>query len=279
MSCEGTMIGLPLAGERMLLVRHHQHARFELGFQRKRHVDGHLVTVEVGVEGRADQRVKLDRLALDQHGLERLDAETVKRRRAVQQHRVLADDFVEDVPDFLALLLDPLLRLLQGHRQTLGVETGVDERLEQLERHLLGQAALVQLEFRTGHDDRTARIVDALAEQVLAEAALLALEHVGQRLQRTLVGAGDDAATAAVVEQRVDRFLQHALFVADDDVGRAQFHQALQAVVAVDDAAIEIVEIGGREAAAVERHQRAQFGRDDRHDFEDHPFGTVARIR
>jgi hypothetical protein len=65
----------------------------------------------------------------------------------------------------------------------------VDERLEQLERHLLGQAALVQLEFRAGHDDRTAGIVDALAEQVLAEAALLALEHVGERLQRTLVGA------------------------------------------------------------------------------------------
>jgi len=258
--------------------RHHQHARFKLGFQRKRHVDGHLVTVEVGVEGRADQRVKLDRLALDQHGLERLDAQTVKRRRAVEHDRVLANDFVEDVPDFLAFLLNPLLGLLQGHRQTLGIETRVDERLEQLERHLLGQTTLVQLEFRSGHDDRTARVVDALAEQVLAEAALLALEHVGQRLQRTLVGARDDAATAAVVEQGVNGFLQHALFVADDDVRRAQFDQALQAVVAVDHAAIEIVEIGRREAAAVQRHQRAQFRRNDRNDFQDHPFRAVARI-
>src|SRR3546814_2419676 len=75
---------------------------------------------------------------------------------------------------------------------------------------------------RRERDDRTARVVDALAEQVLAEAALLALEHVGQRLQRTLVGAGDDAAAAAVVEQCVDGFLQHALFVAHDDVRRAQ---------------------------------------------------------
>ena len=160
----------------------------------------------------------------------------------------------------------------------LGVEPRVDERLEQLERHLLRQAALVQLQLRTGHDDRTAGIVDALAEQVLAEAALLALEHVGQRLQRTLVGAGDDAAAAAVVEQRVDGFLQHALFVADDDAGRAQLDQPLQAVVAVDDAAIEIVEVGRREAAAVERHQRAQFRRDDRDDLHDHPFRTVAGL-
>jgi hypothetical protein len=95
----------------------------------------------------------------------------------------------------------------------------VDERLEQLERHLLRQPALVQLELGTDHDDRAAGIVDALAEQVLPEAALLALEHVGERLQRPLVGAGDDAAAAAVVEQRVDRLLQHALLVADDDVG------------------------------------------------------------
>jgi hypothetical protein len=119
-------------------------------------------------------------------------------------------------------------------------------------------------------------VVDPLAEQVLAEPALLALEHVGERLQRALVGAGDDPAAAAVVEQRVDRFLQHPLLVADDDVGRPQLHQPLQPVVAVDDPAVEIVEIGGREPAAVERHQRPQLGRDDRDHGQDHPFRPVA---
>ena len=136
----------------------------------------------------------------------------------------------------------------------------------------------MQLELRTHDDDRTARIVDALAEQVLAEPALLALEHVGERLQRTLVGARDDAAAAAVVEQRVDRLLQHALLVADDDVRRAQLDQPLQAVVAVDDAAVEIVQVRGREAAAVERNERAQVRRDHRNDGQDHPLGLVARL-
>ena len=258
--------------------RHHQHARFELRFQRQRNVHGHLVAVEVGVERGADQRMQLDRLAFDQHRLERLDAEAMQRRRAVQQHRMLADHLVEDVPDLGTLLFDQLLGLLHGGRQTLGVEPRIDERLEQLERHLLRQAALMQPQFGTDHDHRTAGIVDALAEQVLTEAALLALQHVGQRLQRTLVGAGDDAAAAAVVEQRVDRLLQHALFVADDDVGRAQLHQPLQAVVAVDDAAVEIVEIRGRKAAAVERHQRTQVRRNHRHHGQDHPLRLVAGI-
>ena len=145
-----------------------------------------------------------------------------------------------------------------------------DERLEELERHLLGQAALVQLELRADDDDRTAGVVDALAEQVLAEPALLALEHVGQRLQRTVAGARDRAATTAVVEQAVDGLLQHPLLVVDDDLGRAEVEQSLEAVVAVDDAAVEVVEVGGREAATVELHHRAQVRRDDRDGVEDH---------
>ena len=85
-----------------------------------------------------------------------------------------------------------------------------------------GRPHWCSLQLRTDHDDRAAGVVDALAEQVLAEAALLALEHVGERLQRALVGAGDELAAAAVVEQRVHRLLQHALLVADDDLGGVQ---------------------------------------------------------
>src|SRR5205814_3254497 len=103
-----------------------------------------------------------------------------------------------------------------------------------------------------------------LAEEVLAEAALLALERVGERLERTIVRAFEHAAAAAVVEERVDRFLEHALFVAHDDVGRAELEELLEAVVAVDDAAIEIVEIRCREAASVERHEPTKLRRNDR---------------
>ncbi len=75
---------------------------------------GHLVAVEIGVERGADQRVQLDRLALDQHRLERLNAEAMQRRRAVQHHRVLADHFFEDVPHFGTLLLHHALCRFDG---------------------------------------------------------------------------------------------------------------------------------------------------------------------
>jgi hypothetical protein len=99
-----------------------------------------------------------------------------------------------------------------------------------------------------------------------------------KRLQRALVGAGDGAATAAVVHQCVHRFLQHALLVAHDDVGRVEFQQALEAVVAVDDAAVQVVQIGGREAAAVQRHQRTQVRRQHRQHGQHHELGAVAGL-
>ena len=88
--------------------------------------------------------------------------------------------FFEDVPNFLALLLDHLLGGLDGRDVAVLRELIVNERLEELESHHFGQTALMKLQFRTDDDNGTTRVVDAFSEQVLAETALLALEHVGQ---------------------------------------------------------------------------------------------------
>ena len=146
MSCVGVASGAPWAGERMLFAESIRIRASACASARERHVDRHLVAVEVGVERRADERVDLDRLALDQHRLEGLDAEAVQRRRAVQQHRVLVDDFLEHVPDLGDHRLDHLLGRLDVLDGLALDELGHDERLEQLERHQLRQAALVQLQ-------------------------------------------------------------------------------------------------------------------------------------
>src|SRR5437773_968389 len=146
----------------------------------------------------------LDRFSFDQERLEGLDAEAMERRSAVQKNRMLANDFLERVPHFVGLQLDHLLRGLDRADEAFQLETVVDERLEQLEGHLLRQAALIQLQLGADDDDGAAGVVDALAEEVLAEAALLALERVGKRLQGAVVRALEHAAAAAVVEERVD---------------------------------------------------------------------------
>ena len=110
---------------------------------------GHLIAVEVGVERRADERVDTNGLAFDEHRLERLNAKSMQRRRAVEQHRVVADDLFEDLVDLGRLALHDLLGALHRLGDALLDELVDDERLEQLERHQLGQAALMQLELRT----------------------------------------------------------------------------------------------------------------------------------
>ena len=57
--------------------------------------------------------------------------------------------------------------------------------------------------------------------------------------------------------------------------GAPEVEQPLEAVVPVDDAAVEVVQVARREAAAVELHHRAELRRDHRDRLEDHPLGPV----
>ena len=101
------------------------------------------------------------------------------------------------------------------------------EGFEQFDGHFFGHTALIHLQFRANHDNATTGIVHTFPQQVLTEPALLAFQHIGQALQRTVVGTGHRTSPAAVVNQRVHRFLQHPLFIADDDVGSVELQQAL----------------------------------------------------
>ena len=241
-------------------------------------MDRHLVAVEVRVERAADERVDPDRLALDENRLEGLDPEPVERRRPVQQDRMLADHLLEEVPHLWPLLLDEFARLLDGGGEALVLEAVEQERLEELERHLLRQPALVQFQLRAHHDHRPTRIVHPLSEQVLPEPALLSLEGVRERLERPVVRPLEHPAPPPVVEQRVHRFLEHPLLVPDDHIRSAELEQPAQPVVPVDDLPVELVQIARREPSAVERHQRPQVGGDDRDDIHDHPLRQVPRL-
>src|SRR5438128_418240 len=197
--------------------------------------------------------------------------------RAIEEDGVTARDLFENVPDFGRLPLDHLLGRANGVDIAEFFEPTDDERLEEHQRHLLGQAALMQLELRPDHDDGTARVIDTFAEQVLAEAATLAFEHIAQGLERAIACAGHGAAMASIIEQGIDRFLEHALFVADDHFRRFELEQVLQPIIPVDDATIEIVEIGGSEAATFERDERTEVRRNHRQDDQDHPLGPALR--
>src|SRR5207247_146786 len=131
----------------------------------------------------------------------------MQRRRAIEQHRMAAGHFFEDIPDLSGLPFDHLLGRADGMDITEFLEPANDERLEQHERHLFGQTALMQLEFRADDDDRAARVIDAFAEEILAETSALAFEHVAEGFESAIARAGHRAAMAAIIEQGIDGFL------------------------------------------------------------------------
>src|SRR5210317_2124193 len=152
------------------------------------------------------------------------------------------------------------------------------ERLIKFQRDLLWQATLMEPQGWANDNDATGRVIDSFAEQVLTKPALLALDHVRQTLERPVAGSQDGPLAAIVVEESVNRLLQHPLFIADDDLGGIQVNKLLEPVVPVDDAAVEVIEVAGGKIATVEHDKWTQVGGDDGDDIEDHPLGLVFAV-
>ncbi len=240
-------------------------------------MDRHLVAVEVRVVCMADEGMKLDGLAFHENRFEGLDAKPVQGRCTVEEHRMLLHDFVEHREDFGSFRFHEHLGFLDIVDHVLLDKFFHYKRLEKLERHLRGKTALPHLEFRTYHDYGASRVIDPFSEKVLPEPSLLSLEHVRERFERAIGCALYDTLLFGIVEQGVDRLLEHAFLVPDDDVRCIERHQALEPVVSVDDAPVQIVEVARGEATAVELHHGAQFRRDDGDDIQDHPLGKIPR--
>src|SRR5258708_12565440 len=118
---------------------------------------------------------------------------------------MFANDILENVPDHRLLLLHHFLGLLDRGAVTLRFELVIDERLEEPERHFLRQTALIELELRADHDDGAAGVIYALAEQVLAEATLFALDPAGQRLNPPIAPSAHNPAPPAVLNHPLPR--------------------------------------------------------------------------
>ncbi len=239
-------------------------------------MNSHLVTVEVCVVCITNQWVNLDRLAFNQGRAERLNTQAVKGWRTVQQHERVFGDFFQNVPDFCAIGFNKPVGRANVVNEFAFNKFGDNKRLKQLQSHELRQSTLTKLQVWPNNDHRTTGVVDTLSKQVLAEATLFAAQGIGERLQLALFARGSDhrfGAPCTVVDQGVNGFLQHALFVANNNFWRTKFEQTLQTVIAVNHATIQIVQVRSRKTTAVEWNHWTQVWRNNRNRFQNHPLG------
>src|SRR5690606_40330504 len=84
--------------------------------------------------------VQLNGLTFDEDRLKCLDTETVQRRCTVQQNRVLANYFVQNIPNDSFFTLHHFFGGFNGCSQTAQLQLAENERLEQFQCHLLRQS-------------------------------------------------------------------------------------------------------------------------------------------
>src|SRR5215472_13778949 len=95
-------------GRENIVWREHQHARFQLRFNRERHVHCHLVAVKVGVVRGANEGVNANGFTLDQLRFKRLNRQTMQSWSTIQEHRMTPGYFVKNIPYFGRLALNHL---------------------------------------------------------------------------------------------------------------------------------------------------------------------------
>ena len=145
--------GLTVGWVQKVSGREHKRPALGLCCVGKWHVDGHLVSIEVGVKSFADKRVQLNGFTFHKHRLKRLYTETVQGRRTVEHDRVLFYYLIQDGEDLRRLGFYEHFGLLNVVDDVLFDEFLHDERLKKLERHLRGKAALPHLEFWSNDND------------------------------------------------------------------------------------------------------------------------------
>ena len=83
----------------------------------------------------------------------------------------------------------------------------------------------------------------------------------------------------AVIKQSINRFLQHTFLVPDDDLRCLEGQKVLQPVVAVDNAAVEVVKVGRGKPATLERNQGTQIRRNYWQHGQYHPLRTALGLK
>ena len=194
----------------------------------------------------------------------------------IQHNRMFLDNFLKNIPDFRLQLFHHLLGILYIVRSSVGHQLFHYERFKQLYGHLFRKTTLINLQFRTYHDNGTARIIHTFSQKILTETAGLSFQHVRKRFQRPVSGACNRTAPASIINQSIHCFLEHTFLIPDNDIRCAQFQKTFQTIVPVDNSPVQIVQVRCGKTASVQLDHGAQIRRNYRNHRHNHPFRPVA---
>mmetsp|Transcript_8511 Transcript_8511/g.14301 ORF Transcript_8511/g.14301 Transcript_8511/m.14301 type:complete len:454 (-) Transcript_8511:782-2143(-) len=285
---------------------HHQIVRVGARGDALRHVQVHLVSVEIGVIRRGHGQVETESGPVENLGAMAHDGHLVQRGLTVEQHNVVIPQVALDGPAVLQhdVVLGPHIAQIDAalvatndiHR-TRPLQGAVGDQLAQLvdvkrrhgdrhgedERHTTRHTDLVDTQVGVGCDDRTGREVHTLAHEVASDASLLAAQALAKGLQRTtcLLGLAGVIVTL-IVEERGNARLQQCLQIRNHHARMAFDNGILQHQVRLDNVRQLESQIILRLNVAFHHrgaHVRGRHGQhSDKHPLRPGPFGVEADL-
>src|SRR5512133_2659937 len=150
----------------------------------------HLVAIKVSVESGGNQRMQLNGTTFDQDRFKGLNTQTVKRRSTVYQHGTVFNHLFQNFPNLGAVAFNEAAGAFYVGSIIMFHQPGDHEWPVQFKSHGLRQTALVEFQAWADHNNGTAGVVNTFTQQVAAETAFLAFEHIAQRFQLAASAAG-----------------------------------------------------------------------------------------
>ncbi|MBA7631647.1 hypothetical protein ES703_39182 [subsurface metagenome] len=98
--------------------------------------------------------MKHNGVTFDEHRLKGLNTHSMEGGGAVEQDRMLVNDFFQNVPDLLVTSFNHPLGAFNRIGQAVLFKLANDERLIQFEGYFLRQATLIQFQIRSYYDNR-----------------------------------------------------------------------------------------------------------------------------
>ena len=255
----------------------HKKSRFCLSFHRKRNMHSHLVTVKVSIKRSACKRMKLYSLTFYQYRLKRLYTKPMQSWRTVQHYRMLLNNTFQHIPNLRSYFFHHSFGTLNVVSIAVLHQLFHNKRLEQFQSHLLREATLVKLKLRAYYDYRSSGIVYPLAQQILSESSLFTFEHIRKRFKRSGSRTRNGSASSSIIYKSINGFLKHSLFISYNDIGCTKFKKSVKPVISVYYTSVQIIQIGSCESSSVQLNHRSKIRRNNRNNFQYHPFRSIAR--
>ena len=215
--------------------------------------------------------MKLKSLSFYKYRFKRKNTKSVKCRSTVQHNWMFTNNFIKNSEYFRSFLFYKHFCLFNIENNTLVYKLFHDKRLEKFKSHFCWKTTLPELKFRSNNDYGTTRVVYALTKKVLAETSLLTLNHVRDRLKRTVRCTLYNALALRVIKQCIYSFLKHTLFVSDNDIRSRKLLKSLKAIITVNNTTIQIVKVRCSKTSAIKLYHRTKIRRNYRNYIQNHP--------